>query len=368
MAMKEIISGKQAACILIMYLAGSTVVLGTNISAKQDSWISIILAGVLFIPVMAVYIRIINIYPDKNFYEIIMTVFGKAFGGIIIFLYVFYSVHLGSLVIRNFSEFITVESYPETPQIIFQIFFAVFSAFMVMSGIETIGRWSRFMFPILAVAVAAIFLISLRFMDANNFLPVFGSGLGNIMSGAISTETFPFGETILFLSVLSAVENVKSKKKVIIFGTILAGLIIIVEFLRNLLVLGPVDMGEYYFPSYVSASLISLGDFFSNIEILVGGNFVLAGSVKISVCLFSACIGLKYLTGGNDYKEYAMPCGLLMITLAVIIYKNAGEMVSWIKYYNYYAVMFQIILPVIIWLGAEITNYRSKLPAAKKTS
>jgi spore germination protein KB len=42
-----------------------------------------------------------------------------------------------------------------------------------------------------------------------------------------------------------------------------------------------------------------------------------------------------------------------MLTLSVILYINVMEMFDFIKIYPVYAVPFQIIIPVTIWIAAE---------------
>jgi len=51
----------------------------------------------------------------------------------------------------------------------------------------------------------------------------------------------------------------------------------------------------------------------------------------------------------------AVPTGLLTASFSIIIYDNVMEMFEWAnKIYRYYVVLFQVILPVIILIVAEI--------------
>jgi spore germination protein KB len=53
-----------------------------------------------------------------------------------------------------------------------------------------------------------------------------------------------------------------------------------------------------------------------------------------------------------------------MLTLALIIYKSTMEMFAFIDIYKYYAFPFQVILPFIILVGAEIKS-RAKQASAR---
>jgi spore germination protein KB len=358
---KEIISGKQAISILILFLLGSSLVIGISSQAKQDAWISILLALFMFIPVVFAYIRISSLFPGKNLYDIVTEIFGNIIGKIIIFIYVLYAIHLGALVMRNFSEFIDIIALPETPQIVIQIFLLVFCVWMVKSRIEALGRWSKMILPVVAAVIIVVFFISLKDMNFKNLKPVGGSGFGNIVTGAFSAFSFPLSESVLLLTLFGSVKTTDKPEKIYIIGTIAASLLLIAPVIQNIRILGIPSLSMFYFPSYTAVTIISVGDFFTKFEVLSGMNFLLAGFVKISVCLFAASIGMAKIFNVKSYKTMAYPAGLLMITLATIVYKNTVEMFAWVSIYPYYALPFQVILPLIILAGAEIKNFINNL-------
>lgn len=91
---------------------------------------------------------------------------------------------------------------------------------------------------------------------------------------------------------------------------------------------------------------------------LIGINLVLAGLIKASVCLYAASLGITKVFNIPDQKTIVVPCALLMNTLAGagILYSNSISVQSFIKAYPFYALPFEVILPLIIWVGAEIQN------------
>lgn len=87
---------------------------------------------------------------------------------------------------------------------------------------------------------------------------------------------------------------------------------------------------------------------------LVGLNLVLSGLLKVSVCLFAASSGLAKLLNLDDHRPTAAPVGAIMIMLAVIMFSNSIEVTDWLKAYKYFALPFQVILPLVILATAEI--------------
>ncbi len=358
---KEIISGHQAISILIMFLLGSSLVIGVSPEAKQDAWISLLLALFMFTPIIMTYIRIVSLYPGKNLYDIVVDVFGTVIGKIIVSLYVLYAIHLGALVMRNFMEFISIVVMPETPQIFIQVLVLIFFVWMVKSGIEALGRWSKFVLPVTVLIIVITFVIALRIMNFNNLKPVGGAGFENIVNGAFSAFSFPLAESVLLLTLFSSVKTTDSPRKIYITGTLVTSFLIMAAIIRDICTLGIPNMSMFYFPSSTAVSILSIRDFFSRFEVLIGMNYILGGTVKICVCLFAASIGMAKVFNVKNYKSMAYPAGLLMITLAAIVYKNSKEMFDWLETYKYYALPFQVILPLIILAGAEIKTRLQKI-------
>lgn len=131
----------------------------------------------------------------------------------------------------------------------------------------------------------------------------------------------------------------------------------IVAFLaaRNMMVLGSETAAAVYFPSYAAISRVNIGNFLQRLEISVTIVFLLSGFIKISICLLAATKGITKLLGFKDYRFFVTPVGLLMVNLAYLVYDSIMEMFEWaFDVYPYYAIPFQVILPLIIFIAAEL--------------
>lgn len=351
---KEIITNSQALSILIFFIMGSTLILGAGGQALNDSWISIILAIVMAIPIVLVYARILNIYPGKDIYEILESIYGKTIGKLIILLYTWYAFHLGDLVIINIGEFVNTVAMPETPMIVPILFIGLLSIWGAKAGIEVLGRSAKlFIFFIFAI----LFIVQLLALPQVNFSyikPILYNGFGPIFKGAFATFAYPFAEVVLFTAVFNSLKNSKSVYKVYISGLLIAGVTILIIGLRNLLTLGPNYLSHIYFPSYMAVSRIDVGNFIQRIEVTVSLTFMISGFIKISICLIAACKGIEKLFGLKNYRSVAVQVGLLMTFFAYIVYDSIMEMQDWaFNIYGIYAFPFQVILPVITLLIAE---------------
>jgi len=363
---KEMLTPLYAKCIIIMFILGSTVVVGVSSVARQDAWMSVIISMAYAIPVVLIYGRLMRLYPGQGFYEIIEAIAGKVFGTILIVLFTWYAFHLGSLVLRNFTEFINVSMLHETPRAAMMVLIMVTAAYLTKSGLLTMGRFSMFTLFVYIFTVIFTVLTSINQMEGYYMLPVLETNAVTLFDDGFSIFSFPFAETVLFLTAASAVRKEDSPYKIYLWSILFAGVILICIVLRNVLILGPAMLSASYFPSFVAARIINLGEFFARIEGLISTNFMMSGIIKISVCLFAATTGIAKLAGITNFKRLILPVSMLMMAFCEIVYTNIMEMFAWIKIYRFYAIPFQIILPMLLWILAEIKakkSARGGLPA-----
>ncbi|WP_178024251.1 endospore germination permease [uncultured Paenibacillus sp.] len=352
---KEMITLGEARNILILFIMGSTMILGAAGQAKNDAWIAILIAIGMAVPVVLISARLLALYPGQNLFDICQNVFGRLLGKVLILLYVWYAVHLAALVLRNFGEFMDAQAMPETPMIVPMLFVSALSAGVVLAGIETMGRSARLLFNVGMVTILIVLLLTIGRMEFDNLLPVLDRGWGPVWKGAISAFSFPFAEIILFTAVFSCIKGQKSLLNVYILGLLIGGGLVLFISIRNIAVLGVYTMSNVYFPSYAAVGRITVGDFIQRIEGTVAIVFVIGVFIKISVCLFAASKGIAKLFGLSSYRSVVIQTGLLVTYLAVILYGNIMEMEYFAReIYFFYAFPFQVILPAIILLFTEI--------------
>ncbi len=358
--MKESITNKQGITMIAMFVMGSTLVMGAATEAKQDAWLAIIIALILAIPVIAIYARILSLFDGKNLFEITDIIFGKIFGRIISLFFIWFSFLLGALVTRNFAEFIRVVSFPETPDCIPVILMGLLCIWVVREGIEVLGRWAVFFLPILALILFINVILSASISNFDNLRPVLYDGIKPVAKSAFNVFSFPLAETVVFMSIFNLVKGKNNPFKVYYLGLGIAVFFILITALRNILVLGGTLVEQLYFSSYTVMGLINIGDFLQRIEVSVSVVFLLAGFVKISICLLATAKGIDHLFKIGNYRLIVVPVGLMMMINSRFAFVNTMEMFEFAgKVFAYYAFPFQVILPIVIWIAAEIKTRRS---------
>jgi len=75
---KEVISERQGIVLIIIFLLGSTVLIGTAGEAKQDSWIALIIGMVASSVILLMYSKILSHYPGKDLFDILTFTIGQS--------------------------------------------------------------------------------------------------------------------------------------------------------------------------------------------------------------------------------------------------------------------------------------------------
>lgn len=351
----------QGVSIIILFLIGSTLFMGGTGEAGNDSWIATLMAIAFSVPLYACFARLSWLYPGKNLFDMLESAFGKFAGKLVSLLYVWYAFHLGAMVLRNFGEFTKSVTLTETPMFIPMLCIGVICIWVTRLGIEVFGRSAQLLMVFIVLVVALVQVLSLPLWDALYLKPVMAEGFMPILSSSTSILAFPFAEIVLLMSVFHTFNHKMVAWKVLIKGLLVAGPIILIIDMRNVMVLGADLLSGLYFPSYVAVSRINVGDFLQRIEGSVAILFVMAIFVKISLCMFTACIGLQRVFNLSDSKVIAFPLGLLMIYYAMIVFVNIMDMhVFAYASYKYYAFPFQVVIPLLLLLKSEVKRMRSR--------
>ena len=363
----EVISERQATILIILFIIGSSFLLGSGGQAKQDAWIAIIIAMTWSIILLLMFSRILSLFPRKDLFDILQIIMGKLLGKIISILMIWFAFHDGTLVLRNLAEFTSTLVFNETPVAVPMIFFSILLIWCLKGGIEVLGRWSEFFIWMVILIFLTISALSISQIDISRLKPILSSGFTPILKGAFSSFSFPFGETVVFTMVFSNISKVKNYKKTFIIGLLIGGGLIFLATFRNILLLGSETLSRVYFPSTMAISLINLGEVLERLEMLVAIEFLVCVFVKVSICTFAVCNGISKVFGFNDYKFTATPVVLLMLSFSFIVYKSIMEMTFFaFSIWPFYAFPFEVIIPLIVFILAEIRSRDSVAKSVPK--
>jgi len=359
---KARISGFQLYMLLTGFLFGSTVILAPALGAKNDAWIAIIIGGTCGALLMLVYAGIALLNPSKTLVEILREKMGKVLGNIVGVLYIWFFIHLASLVLRDFGEFICTVTFPETPMTVLIVIFALGVIYGVNGGVEVMGRLSELLVPVIPAFVLIISVSLITTNDLTAFLPVLENGMGPVLNAAYNYVTFPFGETVAFLMLFPYLNMKEKLKKIVLVSAVTMTIINIIIFFRDISVLGSDLMSRATFVPHLT-SLLFPG---INVDPLLDINLMIGGGAKIGVCIYAASKAVSQVAGIDDYTRITRAVGAFCIVLSIWDFDNILGLFSWTeKIWPYYVIPFQIIFPLVLLILSIVKRNRPSEESAE---
>lgn len=357
--MKNRITGKQLESTIALFFIGSSLITGAPAAAHQDTWVCLVLAFFLSIPLLWIHSQIIELYPGRNYFENIITACSKPVGKGMCILLILYSFYIAAFVMRIFCRFIQVLNMPETPFIFILLSIVIIEFYVSKKRINVVARISSVMFPLLALTVFLTVILGYDTLDFSNLKPFLQSSFTPMAETTFLFFMLPFGESILCAPLFVALDQTEKVFPVFLKGTLLGFSLLLLANLRNLLTLGYAT-NIFPFPSYEAVSVIAIGDYFTRIEVIIGFNLLLAGFIKVCVTYFTCCQVVTKLLNFDDYVHLFAPCGLILVTLIMIFSSNTEEMIGFLKYFPFFALPFQVIIPLAVLTMGKIKR-RTKI-------
>lgn len=357
---KEILTSKRMIFLMCMFLFGSTSILGLGSNVEQDTWIALLTAFVFVIPIIFMYGRIIRIFPGRDIFDMFQELFGGFFGKVLTIIFVWYCIHLGALILKNYSEFIVTLQMPETKEIALMIILIPCIIYISKKGVNCLSKWATIIFVIVLFVAGFTSILSLKHMDFQNILPIAEHGFKDMSRSALNIVLFPFGEIVLFLSFGKSFNKRDNPYKTYFIAVSIMVFLLLVLVLRNVLVLGAEMHAKELYESYSAVKVININESLSRFESTISLTFILSCIGKIVVCVLSASKGLSKLVKIDDYKAFVVPSSVLVLALCSTVYKNAIEMFAFLDEYPMYLISIQISIPLLVWIAAEIKMHKIK--------
>ncbi|WDV47297.1 endospore germination permease [Clostridiaceae bacterium M8S5] len=357
---KELVNYKEAIAIIVLFEVGEFSILASGFSAKKDVWISVIIATVFSLMMVILYVNLLKLYPNSDFLDIIINIFGKKLGKILIAMYAVYCFDLTSLILLDALHFITVTSFDKTPRILPAGFMIILCVWVCKKGINILAKISRVSAVLLYGYIIITAIILLQVSDVRNLQPILYNGSRHVIKGTFELIVYPYGEILMFLIVLLHLYEAKKVKKILYSSVLLSGIYMFIMSSVIIMVIGENYASSLTFIAYGVAKHIKLG-FLKRSEIWASTMFTLGMFIKISVYLMATGMCVQKVFNLKSYKIILMPLMLLSLTL---INFNFDSIMTYNEYifeiYIYYAFLFLIIVPVLIYLAGLIKKHFKK--------
>lgn len=360
--MERHLSGRNAFFLVVIMLIGTNNITGLPLQLKQDNWLALLFSLLPVSLTMLAFARLLTLMPGQDLFRMAETVLGPRLGRLVSFIFTAYMVHLASLALDNITEFVHLTSLFNTPKLLIALVIGIPIIYLAKNGSIALGKWAAIMFVVSLLIAGLDNLIAFSAADPSHLQPLMEHSLPELASASLRLVSYPFGEIIVISAAfMGSLRRDANPYKIYLGGVTVAAFLLILGSIRTTAVLGAEYAAASFFASYRAVSILKLGSFLQRIEALSGFAAILLIHTKIAACLIAASRGLMHIFSTSGETEMTVPLGLLAIALSTMLSANNLQLFEVLKFYTLYAAPIQLLLPGIIWLGAEIKHRSGRL-------
>lgn len=321
--------------------------------AKQDLWLSPIIASFIGFVTVYIAVQLHKLYPGQTIVQSTEQIIGRFMGKVVVFFILLFYIEITGQIVRSYSEFIASSFLFKTPISIVIASMLLLCAFAVQGGLETIGRITQLFFPVFFVPlIILIFLLSPNF-EIKNILPVLEEGVIPPIKGAVILSGW-FAEFFLIAFFLPSLSDGKKALKQGLIIVLAVMVTLIAVSLTTLFVLGVTTSSKTY-PLMNASRYISWADFFENLDAIVMAIWIMGAFVKLSVFYYVIVLGTAQWLNLSSYRFIIWPIGIL---IAEFSFWSIPDTMAFARDENqsfpFYSLLIQTLLPLCLLVIALI--------------
>ncbi|WP_164462226.1 endospore germination permease [Bacillus sp. FJAT-42376] len=317
--MNHVITKQQLFFLVLSFTTGSSILMApglTAISAKNEAWFSMIIAGGIGLLLNLLLVWLLKKYHYASIFEITEKVCGRAGGFIINALIIFYALNLAAYILRNISNFMTTSISPESNPAGFQILLLLVVMYSVYFGLNNLATVNQFFLPLTLSMLGVSLLLVMNQFDLANLKPFFSRGIKPLLHGAYPVLGFPFIEVILISSFFTYVSNKKGLGRSYLISLFIGAAVLSFTTFVSIAIQGFDLVIRQTYSTFELMRDITIVKLFERIEVLIGVFWIFGIFVKITFCMQSAMLGFKAMTKHRTYRPFILPASLFVWTMS----------------------------------------------------
>lgn len=316
------------------------------------AWMTPIITGIIAIIPIYLLIKTMMYYKEKNLLEIIVHLFGKYTGFVVIF--ILWVIGSSAIIIDSaiYTDIIGTMYFTRTPTVVLYFVLIGVCAYGAKRGIEQIGSVARALIPYIKASFFLALILTMFHGNTDFLFPFFGPGEWEVIKES-SIRLSIYGD-ILYLCLLTPyIRNANDFRK----GTWIAFVILIAELtiaiFAYLILFDYSSVRMLNYPFHEVIRYINFG-FLANVEIFFFPFWLIATFVRFAVYLYLNGILFGRLFRIKNF-EHMIPSLASLFLLIGMILENESVALSEIR--NLLLIVVTPLffgLPCIMWIVAKL--------------
>lgn len=328
--------------------------------AKQDAWISVLIAGFASHIVVFVMIKTLQIYGSTDIYGIHHDVYGKWLGKIFSSIYILYCLWVCLIILKNYIEVMQTWVFPTVPVWLFSFSILLLVIYGVTGGLKMIVGVCFFSI-VLSLWIFGFIVYPLRFADFDHLLPVLESNLSSILRGAHKMTLTIIGFEILYV-IYPYMEKKDKLQKYAHIGVAATTFLYLFLMILTIGYFSPGQLKSTIWPTLTLFKIVKL-PFIERTEYVAVSFWLLIILPNLMLYLWAAVRGVKRIFGIN-------PKGILLVftTFIFIMSLFINTRIKINHFNNFFASLafyFTFCYPLVLYafalLKKKIKGYKEKI-------
>ncbi|RJX22655.1 MAG: spore gernimation protein [Desulforudis sp.] len=359
------ISGFQAMNYAISIVLATAILFVPSITAqhaRQDAWLSLLLAGAFGALVTYIAVRLALRFPGETVVQYTPRVLGPVLGKLVGFIYVYYYLFVAYFVQREFSELINAAYLSRTPMIVIICVLTLLAVYVLYQGLEVLCRVNTVVLWSMIGAIFLIIMLGIKEVRLEAFLPILENGPGPVILGAVTPGSW-FGETTVILMLMPFILATDQPRMVKFNLLAVLVLFLVLEMIVVAAVgqFGAAQAATKLFPTLSLARHVDIPalPIFSRQDAVFMAFWVAGMLFKLTTFFYAGTLGLAQWLNLKDYRPLILPLAVVITALSFQAWVDITELKSFSGEVFPFAISFvQFILTGLILGVAVIRGIR----------
>ncbi|MGN7759874.1 GerAB/ArcD/ProY family transporter [Paenibacillus sp. 22594] len=318
----------------------------TESAKTPDSWMSVLLGGLIVMLVIFVMVKLSQQFPGKTVYQYSKRIVGTLPGGFLSSLLIIYYIIIAGFEIRVLAEITMFFLLEGTPVWAIVIPFIWVGCYLVFGGINSIARLYQIIFPISLFILMICYVLSIRIFDINHLRPVLSEGLMPVIKGLKSTVLVYTGCEVV-MTITAFMQHPQHAVKAMLAGI---GIPMVLYLLTVIVVVGGLSIDSVITSTWPTIDLVRSfeisGFFFERFEFPLLVIWMMQMFCNFCSFFFNASLGISQV-----FKLKIVPVifGLMpLIFISTMVPKRINDVFALGDAIGRMGIILFILLPVML--------------------
>ncbi len=315
-------------------------------AAKQDGWMSLILAGVFIQLILLVLWYLAKRFPKDHLFDYLPKLLGGVLGKVVMVAYSIYFLAVGMLVLLIFARMLDIWILHLTPHWVLMLIMILVCIYLVVDQLKVIARLYVFVSGLLIVLGVLMVYAS---HDSNwiYLFPMGESGLSNIVKGSMKAMTSMLGFSVILIAFPFTKGSASKKFMTISF----ANLFVVVFYLFTVIVsftfFSTKEMELVPEPVLYLLKAFEL-PIITRVDMLFLSIWVVSVATSFATYLYMSSIGLASIFNCRYHRPFVFVSSIIIFSSTFLIKRDEGVLKSVNEMISQAGLFFGVGIPTVL--------------------